>query len=138
MEEEFSGKNKKSAAVLKNKFNSVEKAIKNISDLNFAVVSVPGRFAKNEVMKCLKNNLHVLLFSDNISYEEEIEMKEYAISKKLLMMGPDCGTAIINHVALGFANEVQSGNIGLTGASGTGLQEVLSVIDSLGCGVSQV
>ena len=53
------------------------------------------------------------------------------------MMGPDCGTAIINGVALGFANVIRRGNIGITAASGTGLQEVSVIIDKLGGGISQ-
>lgn len=138
LEDEFIQKKESSKLLVKKKFNSVTSALKNISDLNFAIISVPGRYAKNEVMKCLTNNLHVLLFSDNVSYEDEITMKKYAKEKNLLMMGPDCGTAIINHISLGFANEIKKGSIGLTGASGTGLQEVLSIIDSLDDGISQV
>lgn len=105
--------------------------------LNFAIVSIPGRFARNEVDKALDMGLHVLLFSDNVTLEEEIALKEKAVSKGLLMMGPDCGTAIINGTALGFANVVRSGNIGLVAAAGTGLQEVTVLIDCLGGGVSQ-
>lgn len=138
IESEFSEKKQGSTKGKENKFKNVEKAIEGVPDLNFAVVSIPGRFAKNEVMKCLRNNLNVLLFSDNVSYEDELQLKEYAREKKLLMMGPDCGTAIVNGVALGFANEMERGDIGLVGASGTGLQEVLSIIDHFNCGISQV
>ena len=53
-------------------------------------------------------------------------------------MGPDCGTAIINNVPLAFANVVPKGKIGMVCASGTGTQEVSSIIAQLGCGVSQV
>lgn len=136
LNDQFENKTKDSgnkAVVAKN----VEAALNQVQDLNLAVVSVPGRFAKNEAMKCLKNNMHVLLFSDNVSIEEELELKNYAVEKNLLMMGPDCGTAIINGVALGFANSVNRGEIGVVAASGTGLQEVTVIIDKLGGGISQ-
>lgn len=116
---------------------TVAGAVKKLPDLNMAVISVPGRFAKSEAMKCMENGVHVLMFSDNVSVEEENELKEYAVAHNLLMMGPDCGTAIVNGVALGFANVVRKGNIGLAAASGTGLQEVSVIIDKLGGGISQ-
>ena len=106
-------------------------------EANFAVISVPGRFARAEAEKALSLGLHVLLFSDNVSMEDEIALKDMALEKGLLMMGPDCGTTIINGTALGFANVVRRGNIGLVAAAGTGLQEVTVLIDRLGGGVSQ-
>jgi FdrA protein len=80
--------------------------------------------------------LHVLLFSDNVSLEDEVALKTEARERNLLMMGPDCGTALIGGVALAFANVVPRGNVGIIGASGTGLQEVSSIIARLGGGVS--
>lgn len=115
----------------------LDAAVKELPDLNLSVISLPGRYAKNEALRCLNKDIHVMLFSDNISVEEEVELKTLAVEKGLLMMGPDCGTAIINGVALGFANVVRRGNIGLSAASGTGLQEVTVIIDKLGGGISQ-
>lgn len=112
-------------------------AIEKSPDSNLAIISVPGEYAAKEAMEALKNNKHVLLFSDNVSIEEEIELKDYAVSNNLLMMGPDCGTAFINGTALGFANNVRRGNIGIVAAAGTGLQEVAVLIDKLGAGISQ-
>lgn len=116
---------------------TLDSAVKRVPGLNFAVISVPGRYAKNEAMKALENNLNVLLFSDNVTVGEENELKDKALKKGLLMMGPDCGTAIINGTALGFANSVKRGSIGLVAAAGTGLQEVCCIIDKLGGGISQ-
>ena len=137
LNEQFENKTKTTSGGNEVKVKTVEAAVKAVNDLNFAVISLPGRFAKAEAMKCLKNNMHVLLFSDNVSVEDEVELKEYAVKNELLMMGPDCGTAIVNGVALGFANVIKRGNIGLVAASGTGLQEVTVIIDKLGGGVSQ-
>ncbi|MBO0333968.1 acyl-CoA synthetase FdrA [Sneathiella sp. CAU 1612] len=103
---------------------------------NLALISTPGEFAAAEAMKALRAGLNVLLFSDNISVEQEIILKKYAAEKSLLFMGPDCGTAIISGVPLAFANVVRQGNIGIIGASGTGIQQVSSLIDQLGSGVS--
>ena len=117
---------------------SLETAISYQPDSNMAVISVAGNYAFREVKKCLDKGLHVMLFSDNVSIEDEKMLKELAVEKGLLMMGPDCGTAIINNIPLAFANVVSKGNIGVVGASGTGTQEVTVIIDKLGGGVSQV
>ncbi|MCL2694948.1 MAG: acyl-CoA synthetase FdrA [Clostridiales bacterium] len=117
---------------------TLERALQVDPDLNTAVVSVPGKFAADVVQDCLDRDINVMLFSDNVTIDEERALKQYAASKELLMMGPDCGTAIINHVPLAFANVVKSGPIGIVAASGTGTQEVSSIIDQLGGGVSQV
>lgn len=115
----------------------IESAIKVLPEANIAVISLPGEYAAREAKKALKMGLHVMLFSDNVSIEEELELKEYAHEAGLLMMGPDCGTAIINNKGLCFANEVKSGNIGVVGASGTGTQEVTVLVDRFGGGISQ-
>ena len=117
---------------------TLDGAIKIDPDLNMAVISVPGRHAADVAQSCLDNGINVMLFSDNVTIEEEKALKTYAYEHELLMMGPDCGTAIINHVPLAFANVVRSGDIGIVAASGTGTQEVSSIIDQLGSGVSQV
>ncbi len=98
---------------------------------------MPGDYAAAEAMKALALGLHVMLFSDNVSIAEERAIKTAARAKDLLVMGPDCGTAIVNGVPLGFANVVRRGDIGLVAASGTGLQEVTCRIHNLGGGISQ-
>lgn len=115
-----------------------ENALKMMPDANMVIISVPGKFAAPEVRRALENNCHVMLFSDNVAIEDERELKELAVSKGLLMMGPDCGTSIINQVPLAFANVVRKGPIGIVGASGTGTQEVSVLVDRFGSGVSQV
>lgn len=117
---------------------TLDSALKHVPDSNLVVISVAGQYAAAEAKKALKNDLHVMLFSDNVSIEEEKELKELACEKGLLMMGPDCGTAIINNIPLAFANVIRKGSIGVVGASGTGTQEVTVIIDKLGEGVSQV
>jgi len=113
-------------------------AIKHIDSANMVIISLPGKYAAYEAKKALNNNLNVMLFSDNVTVEEEIELKEIGRDKGLLVMGPDCGTAIINGVPLCFANVVRRGDIGVVGASGTGTQEVTVIIDKMGGGISQV
>lgn len=137
LEAQFDQKKDPSSKGGNKRVKHLDAAVKEIPDLNLSVISLPGRYAKNEALRCLNKDIHVMLFSDNISVEEEVELKTLAVEKGLLMMGPDCGTAIINGVALGFANVVRRGNIGLSAASGTGLQEVTVIIDKLGGGISQ-
>ena len=115
---------------------SLDSAVKNLPDARWMLISVPGRFAADVARKGLAQGLHIFLYSDNVSLEDEISLKNEARKKGLLVMGPDCGTAIINGVGLGFANRVRKGSIGLVGASGTGLQAITSAVHELGGGVS--
>ncbi len=117
--------------------SSIDMAISHMPDANLVMISVAGRYAGNEAMKALRSGLHVMLFSDNVSIEKEIELKKFAREKGLFVMGPDCGTAIINGVPLAFANVVRRGNIGIVAASGTGLQEVSTLISNMNSGISQ-
>lgn len=116
---------------------SLTSAIGELPDANLALVSVPGDYAAREAWKGLHAGLHVHVFSDNVSIAEECALKEHASEAGRLVMGPDCGTAILNGVPLGFANAVDRGPIGVVAASGTGLQEVTSLVDRAGSGVSQ-
>jgi len=108
------------------------------TSVNLALISVPGEYAAAEALKALRLGLHVMLFSADVSEADEVALKRYANANGLLVMGPDCGTAIINGVPLGFANVVRPGDIGCIGAAGTGLQEVTTLIHRYGGGVSQV
>lgn len=127
-----------SGAAEAQKAKSLELALEEMASANMVTVSVPGAFAKIEVGKALSKGLNVFLFSDNVTIEEEVELKKMALEKGLLVMGPDCGTAIINGACLGFANVLNRGNIGIVGASGTGVQEVTVQIARRGGGISQV
>ena len=115
---------------------SLRSAKRSNPDANLAVISVPGPYAAAEARQALAEGLHVFLFSDNVDLEDEIQLKREAQQRDLLVMGPDCGTAILNGVGLGFANVVRKGRIGLIGASGTGIQEVSCLLDRAGVGIS--
>ncbi len=101
-----------------------------------AAISVPGRYAGTVAREALSEGLHVFLFSDNVSLETEVALKAMASARGLLLMGPDCGTAHLGGVGLGFANQIRRGRVGLVAAAGTGLQEVASLIHRAGGGVS--
>ena len=116
---------------------SLEMGVEKDAASNLALISVPGDYAAAEAIKALNLGMSVMLFSDNVSVEHEKEIKTLARDKNLIVMGPDCGTAIINGMPLGFANVVRRGAIGVVAASGTGLQEVTCRIDQLGGGISQ-
>jgi len=116
---------------------SVQLAVSEDPAHNFALVSVPGDYAAAEAMKALRLGMDVMVFSDNVPPEAELALKRYAQQHDLMVMGPDCGTAIVNGVPLGFANVTRRGPIGVVGASGTGTQEVTVRINQLGSGVSQ-
>jgi FdrA protein len=111
-------------------------AVRVLPGANLALISVPGRFAGGAAREALEVGLHVMLFSDNVSVDEEVRLKQAARRGGRLCMGPDCGTAMIGGAALGFANRVRRGPIGLAAAAGTGLQEVASLVHRLGGGIS--
>src|SRR5437870_4322150 len=116
---------------------SIRSAIRREPGARFTVVSVPGPYAANEAHQALAAGHHVFIFSDGVTLEEEVRLKRRAAGAGLLVMGPECGTAILDGVGFGFANRVRRGPVGLVGASGTGLQAVMSHVHSLGSGISR-
>ncbi len=116
---------------------SLATAAKSAANAQWVLISVPGRYAAQVAHDALDLGKHVFLYSDNVALEDEVALKQKARAKGLLVMGPDCGTAIIDGVGLGFANRVRRGNVGIVAASGTGLQAVTVKIDQLGGGISQ-
>lgn len=109
-----------------------------LDSATLASVSVAGEFAAVVAEQALRDGLHVFCFSDNVPLEQERRLKHLAADRHLLMMGPDCGTAIIDGVPLGFANRVREGSVGIVAASGTGAQEVSCLLHRAGAGVSQL
>ena len=123
------------AGVFKSK--TIRGALASHPSANVAVISVAGRYATDEAWDALLHGLHVLLFSDNVSLEDEIALKTYAREHSLLLMGPGAGTTILNNVALGFANVLPAGPVGIVSAAGTGLQEVSTLLARRDVGISQ-
>ncbi|PKO19268.1 MAG: hypothetical protein CVU39_01570 [Chloroflexi bacterium HGW-Chloroflexi-10] len=115
---------------------SVEAAVEMLPDASWVLISVAGRFAAGVARQALALGKHVFLFSDNVSVEEEISLKKEAAERGLLVMGPDCGTAMISGIGLGFANKIRKGPIGVVAAAGTGLQQVTTRIHQLGSGIT--
>lgn len=120
------------------RYNTLDRAFDEVPDANLVLISVNGAFAAREARKALNAGRHVMIFSDNVSIEDELELKTTAHEKGLLLMGPDCGTAIINGTGLAFANAVRLGSLGIVGASGTGSQEIAVRVHELGAGISQL
>jgi len=115
---------------------SAAMALESAPQANLALIAVPGEYAATEAAKALRLGMNVMLFSDGVSVADEVALKSLAQSRDLMVMGPDCGTAILNGVPLAFANVVRRGAVGCVGASGTGLQQVTSLVDRYGEGVS--
>lgn len=115
---------------------SLETAVQMMPDAMWVLVSVAGRYAAGVAREALLLGRNVFLYSDNVSLDDEIALKQTAAEKGLLVMGPDCGTAIINGVGLGFANKVRRGPVGVVAAAGTGLQQVTARLHQLGSGVT--
>lgn len=116
--------------------HSLEQAVKILPDASWVLISVAGRYAAGIARDALRLNKHVFLFSDNVAVEDEIVLKQQAARQGLLVMGADCGTALIGGIGLGFANKVRKGPIGVVAAAGTGLQQVTSRIHQLGSGIT--
>ena len=113
-------------------------ALRERPSANLALISVPGTFAVHAAMDALRAGLHVMLFSDNVPLADERTLKVYARDHALLCMGPDCGTALLDGVGLGFSNAVRRGDVGIVAAAGTGAQEVSVLVDRFGGGISQM
>lgn len=107
------------------------------AEANVALISVPGQYAAAEAWQALRSNRHVMIFSNDVSLADEIALKKAAQERGLFVMGPDCGTAMINGVPLGFANVVRGGDIGVVAAAGSGLQALTCLVDRLGGGITQ-
>jgi FdrA protein len=116
--------------------SSLASAARRDSELSLAFLSIPGDHVAYEAAAALAAGLHVFCFSDGVSLGVEAQLKRQALARGLLFMGADCGTAIVDGVALGFANAVERGPVGIVGASGTGIQEVCCLLDAAGVGVS--
>jgi len=108
------------------------------ADANLALVAVPGQHATTEALDAINAGVSVMIFSDNVPVEDEVRLKDLAAARGVLVMGPDCGTAVVGGVGLGFANVVRPGSVGLVAASGTGAQQVMCLLDAAGKGVSHV
>ncbi|MDA8130674.1 MAG: acyl-CoA synthetase FdrA [Elusimicrobia bacterium] len=130
-------KKAESAAGPDRKASGLDEAAGMLDGANLAVISVAGRFAGALASDCIERGMNVMLFSDNVPVATEVALKKAAVKKGLLVMGPDCGTAIINGSPIAFANAVRRGNIGVVAASGTGAQEVTTLISNDGSGISQ-
>lgn len=115
---------------------TLESAARLLPEAQWVLVSTPGRHAAGVAREALRLGKHVFLYSDNVPLAEEVSLKSEAAERGLLVMGPDCGTAIVGGIGLGFANRVRRGPIGIVGASGTGLQHVASRIHQLGSGIT--
>lgn len=113
-----------------------DKAQKAVPDANIALISVPGEYAAEEAENALDKGMHAFIFSDNVPMDDEVRIKQKADENGLVVMGPDSGTGILDGIPMAFANVVKKGKIGVVGASGTGIQEVTTIIDRHGEGIS--
>jgi FdrA protein len=136
VDRELAAKGAPSAAAERAAARSIAAAARREDDLSLAFLSIPGEHVAYEASAALEAGLHVFCFSDGVSLEDEVALKRRAVERGLLFMGADCGTAIIDGIALGFANAVRRGPVGIVGASGTGIQEVSCLLDAAGVGVS--
>lgn len=115
---------------------SIKSAKMALEGINIALISVPGKYAAEIAHKAIDEGVNPMLFSDNVTLEEELSLKRRAREKGLIVMGPDCGTSIISGIGLGFGNKVSPGKVGIVGASGTGIQEAVSLLDVNNVGIS--
>ena len=120
----------------KSDYSSIEDALHSFPHANMAALSIPGRHVKTLATKLIDRGLNVFLFSDHVPLDDEIALKKLAIQNKVLFMGPEAGTSIINGTVLGFGNRIRSGNIGIIGASGTGIQESTVLYHLCGSGIT--
>ena len=111
-------------------------------DAALVLLSVPGSSVIGEALDAIAAGRHVMIFSDNVPVDQEVALKTAADAAGVLVMGPDCGTAIIGGVGLGFANTLRDNDsgprVGVVAASGTGAQQLTCLLDDAGVAVSHV
>jgi len=117
---------------------SLPLAARELDGANVALISVPGDYATLEAQQALSAGMHVFLFSDHVPLDVELELKRRGAELGLLVMGPECGTAMLGGIGLGFANVVRPGSVGIVAAAGTGAQESACLLDAAGVGVSHI
>ncbi|MBO5570250.1 MAG: acyl-CoA synthetase FdrA [Clostridia bacterium] len=137
LEELLAGSKENNSDDKKTEYKSSDAAYDAIPETNLVVISVAGEYAGEEARKALEHGANVFIFSDNVPLEDEVELKQLARDKGLLVMGPGCGTAVIGGVSVGMMSKVSRGRIGIVAASGSGLQEVAVLVDRAGEGISQ-
>jgi len=120
----------------KSTLRSFEDGMRASPSANLAVFTIPGEYVYREARKALEAGVNVFIFSSNVPLAQELELKQLASARHLLVMGPDCGTSIVRGVGIGFANAVRQGRIGAIGPSGTGLQEFTTQVHHAGHGIS--
>ena len=118
-------------------YDTTDAALAAHPEVNLVQIAVPGDCALEEAKKALNAGKHICVFSNNVPFEDEREMKELAREKGLLCMGPDCGVANINGSALVLSSINNRGPFGIVGASGTGIQHVAAILHEAGSGVTQ-
>ncbi len=117
-------------------YRTVEEALSSFTGANLAALSIPGKHVRSLATRLIGKGLHVFLFSDHVPLEDEIVLKKLAAQNKVLFMGPEAGTSIINGTVLGFGNRIRPGSVGIIGASGTGIQESTTLLHSYGSGIT--
>jgi len=120
----------------KTDFQTIESALGSLAGANLAALSIPGQYVKEVASKMIERKMHIFLFSDHVPLADEVELKRSALAHNLLFMGPEAGTSIINGTVLGFGNRVRKGNVGIIGASGTGIQESSILLHFCGSGIT--
>lgn len=115
---------------------TLSSALDRLPEAGVVLISVPGRYVFGEARTALKAGRHVMIFSDHVPVEDEVTLKKMAAERGLMVMGPDCGTTVLGGGVLGFGNVVRRGTVGIAGASGTGIQEVCSVLDGFDEGIT--
>lgn len=116
-------------------YNSLDE-IDPVDSWNLCQISLPGEYAAAEAEKAIRKGMDVFIFSDNVSLEEELQLKQLGEEYDVLVMGPDCGVGMLHGVALATMSMVRSGPVGIVGASGSGAQEVACIVEKAGLGIS--
>ncbi|GBC69558.1 hypothetical protein HRbin01_01257 [archaeon HR01] len=118
------------------RYGGVDEALRENPDISYASISVPGRYVSGIASRLLDHGVNLFIFSDHVPLDVEVELKRRAVEKGLLVMGPEAGTSIIAGVGFGFANKVGRGPVGVVASAGSGIQELTTILDGFGIGVS--
>lgn len=100
--------------------------------MEVVAISTPGPSAVREAMDALRAGRHMVLLSTGVTLTEEEKLKRKASKHGSLLLGPGCGTSILDGKGFGIWNSVRRGPIGIVCTAGSGLQALSCMVDEVG------
>ena len=117
------------------------KEIFEYSKANISIIFVPAPFVKKAAFEALKNNLHLVIVTENVPVHDTLDIIALAKEKKKIVIGPNCpGIISPGKCKIGImpAHIFKKGSIGMISRSGTLTYEIVNELSRNNLGQSTV